>query len=408
MALTQSQVSQLYVAIFNRASEGEGSRYWQNDIGDMAAIADFMLETDSAKQYFGSSLNSNEAFIKHIYRNSLGREPDKEGLNYWIGELNKGRSRGTVIKDIVYVAKDTEPVFKNKVYISNYTADRLEKATVNDINKYQSIIKNVTAESSTVRDAENIVKRMAAEITLNILVIGQSNIANYGVGNDNVLKFQTSRQLTLSKDFTNGNSNLLCTGPSGNKNMMGIIGKSILSKRIEYHVVNFYNTAVGGTSIKQWLKVPTMAYDKSKTVGDNYPYKYSKLFERIEFAKSVADREEVKFDCILINLGETDNQINTSTLDYKASMTTLFGNLKDINIPTNKIIISKTSYDGKTTNSNITGAQNALVNENNYVYWGPNTDNYISTKYRYDNLHFNEEGLKTIGLEWANAILKVI
>lgn len=35
MALTQEQVSQLYVAIFNRASEGEGNEYWQDQLGDI-------------------------------------------------------------------------------------------------------------------------------------------------------------------------------------------------------------------------------------------------------------------------------------------------------------------------------------------------------------------------------------
>ncbi len=73
MALTQSEVSSLYVAIFNRASEGAGNEYWQNDQPDMVSTANTMLETSDAKDYFGSSLDTNQAFIEHIYKNTLNK-----------------------------------------------------------------------------------------------------------------------------------------------------------------------------------------------------------------------------------------------------------------------------------------------------------------------------------------------
>ena len=55
MALTQKQVSELYVAIFNRASEGEGNKYWQQQSADAKAAANNMLATPDAKAYFGAS-----------------------------------------------------------------------------------------------------------------------------------------------------------------------------------------------------------------------------------------------------------------------------------------------------------------------------------------------------------------
>ncbi len=48
MSLTQTQVSQLYVAIFNRASEGSGNAFWQA-LDDMAAAATQMLATTDAR-----------------------------------------------------------------------------------------------------------------------------------------------------------------------------------------------------------------------------------------------------------------------------------------------------------------------------------------------------------------------
>jgi hypothetical protein len=71
--LTQEQVSQLYVSIFGRASEGEGSAYWMANQNDMTAAANTMLDTEPAKAYFGSTLNDNQKFIEFIYENTLGK-----------------------------------------------------------------------------------------------------------------------------------------------------------------------------------------------------------------------------------------------------------------------------------------------------------------------------------------------
>ncbi len=51
--LTQTQVSQLYVSIFGRASEGSGNAYWCSTQDNMVTAADVMLSTTAALSYFG-------------------------------------------------------------------------------------------------------------------------------------------------------------------------------------------------------------------------------------------------------------------------------------------------------------------------------------------------------------------
>jgi len=51
MALTQTQIFQLYVSIFGRASEGAGNAYWMVTGGTMALTADLMLDTSAARVY---------------------------------------------------------------------------------------------------------------------------------------------------------------------------------------------------------------------------------------------------------------------------------------------------------------------------------------------------------------------
>jgi endonuclease/exonuclease/phosphatase family metal-dependent hydrolase len=141
--LDQTQISQLYVAIFGRASEGEGNIYWQSQ-SDMAIAAATMLDTQAAKDYFGANLNTNQAFIEHIYWNTLKKSiaDDSEGIDYWVGMLEAGTSRGSVVAALVGVIKDYAPdgpyydpddaatvaaynQFINRVEVSNYMAENV-------------------------------------------------------------------------------------------------------------------------------------------------------------------------------------------------------------------------------------------------------------------------------------------
>lgn len=145
--LTKTEVSQLYVSLFGRASEGEGNSYWSSSQNNMAGIANTMLDTGAAKSYFGSSLDSNQAFIEHIYLNTLSKTlaDDPGGIAYWVGLLNAGSSRGDVATSLIGVIKDYAPggayynpndaktvaaynQFTNRVSVSDYMADTVTTA----------------------------------------------------------------------------------------------------------------------------------------------------------------------------------------------------------------------------------------------------------------------------------------
>ena len=62
-----------------------------------------------AKEFTDKHL-SNTEYVKVLYRTFMGREADNAGLNYWVGRLNKGESRKTVLKSFAGC-----PEFKNIV-----------------------------------------------------------------------------------------------------------------------------------------------------------------------------------------------------------------------------------------------------------------------------------------------------
>ena len=175
--LSKSDISQLYVSIFNRASEGGGNTFWQPH-PDMAWAADAMLRTDAAKNYFGASLNSNQAFIEHIYLNTLNKTlaDDPGGIAHWVGQLDSGRTRGAVVAELVGVIKDYAPggqyynpndaatiaaynQFTNRVQVSNYMADTVQDPPANwaTATQFSPGGLNVTADAGTVTAAQAVI-----------------------------------------------------------------------------------------------------------------------------------------------------------------------------------------------------------------------------------------------------------
>jgi len=180
MTLDQTQVSQLYVAIFNRASEGQGNGFWQSQ-PDMASTATAMLDTTDARTYFGASLDTNQAFIEHIYLNTLNKTivDDADGIGYWVGLLDAGQTRGEVVADLIGVIKNYAPdgpsynpndtatvaaynQFTNRVEISNYMAEKVyntpaDYATSTAFDKDM----NVTNDQATVAAAKQRIDNLA-------------------------------------------------------------------------------------------------------------------------------------------------------------------------------------------------------------------------------------------------------
>lgn len=162
--LTKTEVSQLYVSIFGRASEGDGNAYWCSTQDDMTVAANTMLATTAAQSYFGSTLNDNQLFIEFIYENTLGKTyaEDPDGATYWVSELANGKSKGQVVATLInaaidpqYVGLPSQDQFINKVEVCNYTADTIASCPdVNDLSMFVDFIANVTDGSATVVNAK--------------------------------------------------------------------------------------------------------------------------------------------------------------------------------------------------------------------------------------------------------------
>mgnify|MGYP002751567790 FL=1 len=138
MAITQAQVAQLYVALFNRAPEGAGLRAWvaAGASKTQAQLADDMLRSPAVQSYFNGSIDTNRGYVENIYKNILGKDysQDPSGIDAWVRHLEAGHSRGETLAKLFEVAASAEAraadptaarIFENKSAIAAYMAQKI-------------------------------------------------------------------------------------------------------------------------------------------------------------------------------------------------------------------------------------------------------------------------------------------
>ncbi len=93
------QIERLFSAYFLRSPDPDGRAYWLRQRAGgrtLRSISDFFVVSDEFEARYGDL--SDEAFVRLVYQNVLGRQPDSAGLAYWTNQLTGGQqSRGEVM-----------------------------------------------------------------------------------------------------------------------------------------------------------------------------------------------------------------------------------------------------------------------------------------------------------------------
>tara|TARA_Y100001968_G_scaffold7276_1_gene6225 strand:+ start:4843 stop:6357 length:1515 start_codon:yes stop_codon:yes gene_type:complete len=108
----------LYNAAFRRFPDASGLAYWieqfSSGANDIRTVASSFLASDEFKLRYGENVTDNQ-YVKTLYINVLNRELDKDGYDYWVGNLNKGTE--TRYEVLLGFAESTE----NKTLFSEMT-----------------------------------------------------------------------------------------------------------------------------------------------------------------------------------------------------------------------------------------------------------------------------------------------
>lgn len=120
----QAAVSVLYHAALGRTADAAGLQYWL----DLAAAGQELYQIGNAMtaslEFNDEAGLSNNAFVQNLYANTFDRAADAAGLDFWLGRLDAGATRGQLIAAFAEIAAQnidqtltTEPIVVGQVTI---------------------------------------------------------------------------------------------------------------------------------------------------------------------------------------------------------------------------------------------------------------------------------------------------
>ncbi len=144
---TNTNVTRLYIATFDRAPDANGLKYWVEESGlYLEEIAMSFFEQPESEAKYPSGY-SNEDFIKSIYKNLFNRNPDSAGLEYWQSTLDqKLMPRSLFILAVTNGAiNDDEKILDNKTKVGLAFAT----AGATDVDQAYTLMQHVTADEES-------------------------------------------------------------------------------------------------------------------------------------------------------------------------------------------------------------------------------------------------------------------
>ncbi len=93
-----ASVDRLYTIYFLRLPDRGGHEFWINDLAegtDIVEISEFFATSDEFEERYGGK--TFEEFLEQLYEDALYREPDSQGIQYWLQRLEEGSvTRGSI------------------------------------------------------------------------------------------------------------------------------------------------------------------------------------------------------------------------------------------------------------------------------------------------------------------------
>lgn len=114
------QAYRIYKAAFNRVPDHVGLGYWiaQMDAGmGIVEVSSRFIDSTEFQSVYGSN-PSDPVFLTRVYQNTLGRDPEPLGFDWWISEMrtNPEKTRAKVLADF-------SESFENKTAVASLITD---------------------------------------------------------------------------------------------------------------------------------------------------------------------------------------------------------------------------------------------------------------------------------------------
>ena len=131
MALTESQIQELYIAYFGRPADVEGKAYWSGSSTGISTVLGFAANMHSQSEFqdaYGSKKTATQ--VNQIYQNLFSRDADAAGLEYWTGQIANGSLKlAEIAVHLIWAAKNNTGGSADKTALENKVAAATEFTT---------------------------------------------------------------------------------------------------------------------------------------------------------------------------------------------------------------------------------------------------------------------------------------
>jgi len=156
-------IQKMYVAYYGRPGDPAGESYWNGilDGGDLSSIISAFGDSDEYRAGLGAGDTTSQ--VTSLYQQMFGRDPESDGLDYWVGQISAGTyTLAQVALAVAGGAQGTDvTTLSNKVLAAQYYTDQITATGASygssNIASAKAIIFAVTSDTTTLTSAyENI------------------------------------------------------------------------------------------------------------------------------------------------------------------------------------------------------------------------------------------------------------
>lgn len=96
---SRREVRRAYTDLLGRSADRAGEEFWTNHLTGRGVL-DLRVLLVASDEYHRNAGGSDQAWLRAVYRDLLGRLPDASGQQYWSGRLQAGVARANVVGSI--------------------------------------------------------------------------------------------------------------------------------------------------------------------------------------------------------------------------------------------------------------------------------------------------------------------
>ncbi len=348
MELRRVEVTEIYVATFNRAPDTAGLDYWTGTDLTIEGIAASFFAQNETQEKYPDTLNNAE-FVNEVYNNVYNRDGDFDGATYWIAELNNGTPRDAMIIAMVNGAQGIdEDVLSNKTEVGLAFAD----AGLSDYDNSVDIMSDVTDDDATVIVAEAQIGIWAEYVATYTMLVTRDDYT--GTDDDD-----TILGITSGSGATTYQTIDTIDGGEGDNDMLKIQESDTLLVAKNTQATTVSNIEILSVTDNH---IGALVYSIDLT---NYDRSVSTVISggtstNTAFGTGVV---EGNFENIVADLHLTKSVTATTAVNYEASATSAANDTMDITMASG-VITNQTFVTIGIENLNVhTGTGNLIVNE---------------------------------------------